>query len=581
MSTVDVVLVVPPLFPCELASIACGILKESLRRQGLTCKVLYANNIYAQIIGHDLYNRITRGGYGAGHIGERVFASTAHDGISPSFGAPPDASSCGLEISAADLGFGAAEAACRPFVEEVVCQIGQLRPRIVGFSSILQQINPSIAIAKALKETYPEIICVIGGSNCSGEMGEEIAVSISSFDFIFRGEADLFFAKFCHDYLEHGGKPLHRLIDCPPLLDLDMVPAPDYSDYFEQVNYRPDNEEIALVFESSRGCWWGQKNQCTFCGLHSSTIRYRTKSPNKVIEELHNLRRKYPVHWFFAADSIFPDTYFKDFLPALIASGFKEKISYQFKANIDYEQLNMIRDAGMVYISCGFESLSTRLLRLMGKGCTAASNIRILRDFRELGIDTIWNILIHIPDDRASDYETMTRFLPLLQHLNPPGIVPIFIQRFSKYFNNPEAYGIQNIRPAKGYERMFPASADIFRLAYHFDAEYPSESMADPEILNPFKRLVARWRERYFGKARPELSMSRFKTGGWLVRDTRDCAVQSETLIDEEDHALLYCYRLPRSIDADDDACRLERLIERGYMVKVDDKILCLVCEKK
>lgn len=580
MSTFNVVLIAPPFLPSDVVSFACSILKESLHRREITCKVLYANNIYAELIGHALYNRAAISGPGSGLIGERIFASTAHIGMAPNFAVPSAESSGNQWAPTADTGLAAAETACRPFVEEIVRQVGLLQPGIVGFSSMVQQINPSIAIARMLKETYPDMVCVIGGSNCSDEMGMEIAASIPYFDYVFRGEADFVFADFCHDYLHHGTRPPHKLIDCPPPYDLDMVPVPDYKDFFEQVHYRPGNEEIAVIFESSRGCWWGQKHQCNFCGLHTSTIQYRTKSWNKVIDELHHLCREYPIHWFVAADTIFPLTYFKDFLPALIASGFKEKISYQFKANIDQEQTAMIRKAGILYIVLGFESLSTRLLHLMGKGGNAATNIRILRDLREQSIYSMWHMLVQIPGDRASDYETMARFLPLLQHLHPPAIAPISIQRFSKYFNNPKAYGIQNIRPEKGYERMFPATVDLSRIAYFFDAEYPSESMTDPDILKPLEGLVARWQERFISETRPELLMSRCTAGGWLVRDTRDCAVLTETLIAEEDCALLRRYRLPRPLNADD-AYRLERFIEYGYLVKVDDKMLCVVCEKE
>ena len=36
-----------------------------------------------------------------------------------------------------------------------------------------------------------------------------------------------------------------------------------------------------LPFESSRGCWWGQKSQCTFCGTNQDAISHRPSAPKE------------------------------------------------------------------------------------------------------------------------------------------------------------------------------------------------------------------------------------------------------------------------------------------------------------
>ena len=61
--------------------------------------------------------------------------------------------------------------------------------------------------------------------------------------------------------------PVHRLTK-----DLDKLPYPDYDDYVltqKQLNLVFPGDP-ALHIEGSRGCWWGQKHQCTFCGLNAA-----------------------------------------------------------------------------------------------------------------------------------------------------------------------------------------------------------------------------------------------------------------------------------------------------------------------
>ncbi len=43
-------------------------------------------------------------------------------------------------------------------------------------------------------------------------------------------------------------------------------------------------DRIFVPYETSRGCWWGQKKHCTFCGLNPLGMNYRAKSPERAVE---------------------------------------------------------------------------------------------------------------------------------------------------------------------------------------------------------------------------------------------------------------------------------------------------------
>ena len=89
-------------------------------------------------------------------------------------------------------------------------------------------------------------------------------------------------------------------------------------DYFEQLQRSPLNSELErplLPVEMSRGCWWGEKKQCVFCGNNESMITYRSKSSNSIVDEINCLAknpcilvkdcqaRKRPLLCFFRACS--------------------------------------------------------------------------------------------------------------------------------------------------------------------------------------------------------------------------------------------------------------------------------------
>ena len=39
-----------------------------------------------------------------------------------------------------------------------------------------------------------------------------------------------------------------------------------------------------LLIETSRGCWWGERNHCTFCGLNGSSMSFDEMAPGRALE---------------------------------------------------------------------------------------------------------------------------------------------------------------------------------------------------------------------------------------------------------------------------------------------------------
>ena len=72
---------------------------------------------------------------------------------------------------------------------------------IVGFSSSFNQNLASLALAKHLKEHFPNITIVFGGANSETVMGEQLCRSFPFVDYAFSGDADISFLEFAKGIL--------------------------------------------------------------------------------------------------------------------------------------------------------------------------------------------------------------------------------------------------------------------------------------------------------------------------------------------------------------------------------------------
>ncbi len=172
------------------------------------------------------------------------------------------------------------------------------------------------------------------------------------------------------------------------VMDLDALPYPDFTDFFSQFQQsRFSRDWQASVFvETSRGCWWGERMHCTFCGLNGATMTYRSKSAPRALAELLHLTATHPGCDIQVVDNILDLKYFKTLLPELAARKLNVSLFYETKANLKKEQVRLLRDSGVLTIQPGIESFSDRVLKQMKKGVTGLQNIQLLGMPYEIGI---------------------------------------------------------------------------------------------------------------------------------------------------------------------------------------------------
>lgn len=398
------------------------------------------------------------------------------------------------------------------YIEECVTLVDWSSYQVIGFSSTFQQNAACLALARRIKARHPSALIVFGGANMEDEMGVELVRAFPFIDYAVVGEGDVTFPRLLRRLAD--GEPTDDLPGIvsrtdggvrfrepsPPTRDLDALPTPYYDEYFERADslgLTADPQfSWALPFESSRGCWWGQKHHCTFCGLNGLGMAFRAKSPQRVVGEITELSRKHRITFFQATDNILDLKYVKDFFSEISKSRTDYTFFYEVKANLTREQIAMLYRGGVRWVQPGIESLSTHVLKLMRKGCTMLQNLLALKWFRYYRIRVSWNLLWGFPGETEDDFSQELATLKLITHLEPPtSCTRIWVERFSPYFSERGKFPVRDLRPEASYSHVYPSHVALDKIAYFFD--YEMGDTLPEEVHAQTREWVRHWRKRW------------------------------------------------------------------------------------
>ncbi len=420
------------------------------------------------------------------------------------------------------------------FLARCVEDILAASPEVVGFTTTFSQNVPSLVLAKLLKLRDPSLHIVFGGANCDGPMGDALHRSFPWVDLVVRGEGEHVLPELVRDLFAgreirpqpglcywQGERRVIVAQEGGAEVQMDEVPMPDYDEYFERLDQSSSSEDIlpglSVPFESARGCWWGAKSHCTFCGLNGSSMAFRSKSAIRVVEELITLARKHKHLNFIAVDNIIAMPYFREMLPKLRAAGCDFSLFYETKSNLTKQQLRAMVEAGVRQIQPGIESLSTPILKLMKKGVTALQNIRLLKWCAEFGIEPAWNVLYGFPGEPAEEFDRMADVMKSITHLQPPHhLAALDLQRFSPYHQRPGEYGVEITGPREFYGLIYPCDEAALRdLAYTFNYTY-DDGRQPTDYTVAVKESIDAWQEAF-----PTSNLSYRRGPGFLVINDR------------------------------------------------------------
>ena len=214
-----------------------------------------------------------------------------------------------------------------------------------------------------------------------------------------------------------------------PLVDLDAVPFPDYSDFpWDKYPRR------IIPMMTGRGCGWGV---CTFCSdvVTTSGRHFRTRSLTNVLDELKWQSKRHNTTLFTFLDlKLNSDPKVWNGLASEIqnvvpGAEWTASIHAHIKQNdgLSAGELAEARRAGLVRITTGLESGSRSMLNAMAKGTSPEVLSQTVRHAAEAGISVRLTVIAGYPGETAEDLRQTSKFLDAHRHF----VDRVVVNRFS------------------------------------------------------------------------------------------------------------------------------------------------------
>lgn len=278
--------------------------------------------------------------------------------------------------------------------------IEKAKPKFLGFSIIDGNIDATLAIAKLIKEKYPDIKILMGGNGVEClEFGRlpNANYRVDNYwfiDAINRGDGEHTIVEVLKsDWSEESLSSIKGLVwrlngawihnPMRPNINMNELPVPDYSSLEDNYYYKSVYQDtVPLVM--SRGCPF----RCSFCSVPDYIPEYRYRTVENVLEEIKGWVAKGKKH-FFCHDSIINGNpiWLKNLCERIIEEG----LDITFGGNMrlqqpmrDLDTIRLYRRAGLTKFITGFESASEPVLRHMKKYSNMEGTKEIFENVRQV-----------------------------------------------------------------------------------------------------------------------------------------------------------------------------------------------------
>ena len=188
--------------------------------------------------------------------------------------------------------------------------------------------------------------------------------------------------------------------------NLNEQPFPSYNGYKKNDYLSP---EFVIQIRASKACYWGK---CTFCNC-SFGKEIEFKTPDKLIDEIEYLSKKYESKYFSFWDNALPPAYLSQMADLLIKRDLKINYSLYLRLEKEFtkELLSKLKKSGLIKVHWGLDSASERILEYINKGIDINTTIKVLTDSHNVGIFNFVHIILGFPTETKEDLEETINFL--------------------------------------------------------------------------------------------------------------------------------------------------------------------------
>lgn len=325
-------------------------------------------------------------------------------------------------------------------IESLIDDVILSNPDYVSFSVFLSNRLLSERFAEALKAKRPMIKIVFGGPEIS-YMDDLYGYSekCPQIDYCVKGEGEEALLKIVQ------GAETERIVECQKVIsDLDILPLQDFSDF----DFEAYADTSAFPAYSSRGC----PNSCIYCTETNFMIKFRTRSAERLFEEIKTQAEKYPFLKMFRLHESTSNGNIKrldKFCDLMIESDLNLK--WAINGAVMRKEMNShlcakLHEAGCIMINYGLETPSHKILDNIGKKLALNTDFDlVLKDTHNNGIQVALNIMFGLPGETEDDFQMQLDFLTR-NHKYISCIAPslwfCYFPKGSEGFKNPTKYGI-------------------------------------------------------------------------------------------------------------------------------------------
>jgi|GEM_PF-1234862 len=314
-------------------------------------------------------------------------------------------------------------ALCRRTPKNVLLEyLNRFKPKLICFTAVFSEYDFIAQVARFIKSHYPHIFLLAGGVHVTLNPQQTIN---DSFDAVCIGEGEyptldlvrLLENKQTPKQIPNlwikRGETIDKTPPRPFIQDLDSLPFSD-RDMWQAWIQSPLSEPTVLL---GRGCPF----LCSYCCNHAlkkvtSGTYVRFRSPENVIRELEDIRKKYPhtQSVYFEVETIGANKKYPFELCSQLASynrSCRTPLSYginlRITPNADYHDLfEAMRQANFRYVNIGLESGNERIRReTLNRIYSNHDFLNAVELAKKYGLKVNNFVMIGLPGETLSEFQ--------------------------------------------------------------------------------------------------------------------------------------------------------------------------------
>jgi radical SAM superfamily enzyme YgiQ (UPF0313 family) len=215
-------------------------------------------------------------------------------------------------------------------------------------------------------------------------------------------------------YKEHGKiihNPDREFITSEELDEIPFV-SKVYKEHLNIKDYFLGHTLYPMVqIFTGRGC----PNRCTFCSWPKTLMgrTYRIRNAENVVDEFEYITKELPeVKEIFIEDDSFTigKNRIKGVCSEILRRGLDITWSCNARANLDYESMKAMKEAGCRLLDVGYESGSDEILKNIKKGITTSDSRKFTKDAKRAGLMILADFIFGMPRETKETAEQTIRF---------------------------------------------------------------------------------------------------------------------------------------------------------------------------